>query len=140
MNDVLLKKIEELKEILNSNNPNKEEEFRQKSEGIRDLCQSEEDGNAVADFMLERYALIEKELAEIKEALTVREQLQPIADAISLSYIAKHYFGKSKQWLSNKMGGYIIHGKPATFTEEEKQTLNAALADLSKRIGSINIS
>lgn len=58
----------------------------------------------------------------------------------SLSYIAKNYFGKSKQWLNNKINGCIVNGKPSKFTEDEKKRLNHALNDLSKKLGSIRIS
>ncbi len=75
---------------------------------------------------------------EIKR-LTVRKQLEDIADIVSLSYIAKHYFGKSRQWLSNRMNESNVNGKPATFTHEQVITLNNALADISKKIGSLHV-
>ncbi len=75
---------------------------------------------------------------EIKR-LTVRAQLEDIADIVNLSYIAKHYFGKSRQWLSNRLNESTVNGKPATFTPSQISTLNEALKDISKRIGSLSV-
>lgn len=75
---------------------------------------------------------------EIKR-LTARMQLEAVADIISLSYIAKHYFGKSRQWFNNRLNESIVNGKPATFTPEQVATLNKALTDISKRIGSLHV-
>lgn len=73
------------------------------------------------------------------EALALRVQLQEISEIINLSYIAKHYFKKSKSWLSQRINNNIVNGKPAKLTNEEIDTLNFALQDLGKRIGSFSV-
>lgn len=75
---------------------------------------------------------------EIKE-LSVRAQLANISEVISLSYVARHYFKKSRQWLMQRINGYTVNGKKARFTPEQITTLNKALQDISKRIGSVNV-
>ena len=70
----------------------------------------------------------------------MREQLNDILPYISISAIAKNYFGKSKEWFYQKMNGNIVNGKPAKFTEEEIKNLNFALQDISKKIGSVRVS
>jgi hypothetical protein len=60
--------------------------------------------------------------------------LEDVANAISLSYIAKTYFGKSKAWLYQRLKGYNVNGKPARFTDEERKRFIDALHDLSHRI------
>lgn len=129
-----------LKQIMNSDNPAKVTDFQKKVDEINKLYPSERDGDIIADFVMQCYEEIGCELNQIKNELTVRQQLADISGFISLSYIAKNYFGKSKQWLNNKINGCIVNGKPSKFTEEEKEKLNQALKDLSKKIGSIRIS
>lgn len=73
---------------------------------------------------------IKGELQDVKLSL----ELGDVANAISLSYIAKAYFGKSKNWLYQRLNGNIVNGKPARFTEEERKRFAEALLDLSRRI------
>ena len=73
---------------------------------------------------------IKDELQDIKLTL----ELGDVANALSLSYIAKTYFGKSKNWLYQRLNGYKVNGKPAQFTEEERKRFAEALLDLSRRI------
>lgn len=61
-------------------------------------------------------------------------ELAEISKYISLSQIAKDYFGKSKEWLYQRIKGYNVNGKPAQFTEEEKKKLSAALKEISHKI------
>ena len=77
---------------------------------------------------------------EDAKALKVKEQLSQISDIISMSYIAKNYFNKSKSWLSQRVNELDVNGKPAKFTQEEISTLNFAFDDISKKIGSVRIS
>jgi len=59
-------------------------------------------------------------------------QLGEVADIISLSYIAKKYFGKSKYWLYQRINGYSVNGKTARFKQEEMDTFRFALQDVSR--------
>jgi len=68
------------------------------------------------------------------------ERLSQISDIISMSYIARNYFNKSKSWLSQRVNEFEVNGKPAKFTPEEVSTLNFAFNDISKKIGSVRIS
>ena len=61
-------------------------------------------------------------------------------DIISLSYLAKRYFNKSRSWLYQRMNGNIVNGKPARFTSDELATLNRALKDISEKLGSLSVS
>ena len=140
--DALQKDLQELKDILKSGRKSKESEFRSKVDEINRKYPTSEDGDRIADFVLECYSEIGREVSHIGEQvneLTVRQQLEGISSFLSLSYIAKNYFGKSKQWLNNKMNGCMVNGKPCRFTQEEKDTLNFALSDLQKKIGSVHI-
>ena len=136
----LQKELEVLKQIMNSDSPGKEAEFQKKVDEINRLYPSESDGDTIADFVMQCYDEIGSELNLLQNELTVRQQLADISGFISLSYIARNYFGKSKQWLNNKINGCIVNGKPSKFTDDEKEKLNYALNDLSRKLGSIRIS
>ena len=59
-------------------------------------------------------------------------EMLEISQFISLSQIAKKYFGKSRTWLYQRLYGYNVNGKPAQFTSTERQTLANALKDISQ--------
>ena len=73
---------------------------------------------------------------EVDEKL-FRAKLGDLPDALSLSYIAQKYFGKSRAWLMQKVNGNTINGNPASFTESERQQFRKALQDLSNRISAV---
>lgn len=80
------------------------------------------------------------ETNERAKEIIVRNQLKEILPVISLSFIAKEYFGKTKEWLYQRINGNVVNGKPARFTEEEKNTLNFALKDIADRLMKISVS
>lgn len=83
--------------------------------------------------------MIRETNAEAEEFI-LREQLKDIMPAVSLAYIAKTYFKKTRQWLYQRINGTLVNGKPARFTPEEIETLNNALKDIGSRLSSINVS
>jgi hypothetical protein len=72
-------------------------------------------------------------MSEVDEKL-FRSRLGEVPEAISFSYIAKKYFGKSRGWLMQKVNGNTVNGKQAVFTEEERRQFRAALQDISKQL------
>lgn len=70
----------------------------------------------------------------------IRRKLGKIPDMVSMSYIASHYFGKSRTWLYQRINGNIIHGKPAQFTKDELEKLNDALKDIGQELGSVSLT
>ena len=71
------------------------------------------------------------------EARRIREKLGIVHEAISMSYVAKNYFGKTKTWLYQRLNGNKVNGKEARFTESEARQLQDALHDLGHRLSSI---
>lgn len=71
------------------------------------------------------------------EEMIIRAKMGEMAKALSLSYIAQKYFGKSRAWLMQKVNGNTVNGKAAAFTESELQQFREALQDLSKRISAV---
>ena len=76
---------------------------------------------------------LDKVLAEGSEMIA-RARLGDVPEAISFSYIAKKYFGKSRGWLMQKVNGNMVNGKQAAFTEEERKQFRLALKDISKQL------
>lgn len=83
-------------------------------------------------------ASLNKKGKQIDE-LAIKVQLQSVSDMINMSYIAKTYFGKTRQWLSHRINGATVNGKPAQFTDKQIETLNIALQDIGKKIGSVSV-
>jgi len=99
---------------------------------------SEGDKKLKAELRKEFQESLDKRGEKIKE-LAVKIQLDAISDMINMSYIAKTYFGKSRQWLYHRINGSTVNGKRAEFTPEQKKQLNAALKDIGKKIGSVTV-
>lgn len=71
--------------------------------------------------------------------INVKEKLIEIQDIISLSYIAKRYFGKDKSWIYQRINGTCVNGKPAAFTNEELDILSNALKDIGTKISDTSL-
>ncbi|MBO7192286.1 MAG: DUF5053 domain-containing protein [Bacteroidales bacterium] len=53
--------------------------------------------------------------------------------------MAKSYFGKSRQWLYQRVNGLLVNGKQAQFTPAELETLNFALKDMGEKLSSTHV-
>ncbi len=100
---------------------------------IGQLCDT--DAAGVATAALDMIRQTNDEIAGI----VLRKRLKDILPAISLAYVAKTYFGKSRQWLYQRINGNLVNGKPARFTPAELRTLDAALKDLAARLSEIRV-
>lgn len=104
-----------------------------KTESERECVRAEmstacaEDPKAVGEVMAMQ---LDETIAEAK-SMAIREKLASVLPAISMSYIAKNYFGKSRSWLCQRINGLAVNGKEARFTEREKATLDHALKDIA---------
>lgn len=78
----------------------------------------------------------QKEIEEIK----MSERLGEITKMVSMAYIAKTYFNKSRSWLAQKLNGNIVNGKPSQFTDDEIKTLRFALNDMSSKLNSMSVA
>ena len=124
-----LKELEE--RFVNATTDSEREAIR---EDMRKLCDA--DAASVAAAALDSIKATNAEAAEI----ILREQLKDILPVVSLAYISKTYFKKTRQWLYQRINGSLVNGKPARFTPEEIDTLNLALKDIGNRLSSINVS
>lgn len=66
--------------------------------------------------------------------INIRGMLGELNSALSLSYIAQHYFQKDRSWLAQRINGNIVNGKPSAFTEDELEILKFALNDIKNKL------
>jgi hypothetical protein len=78
---------------------------------------------------------IEKRVDELHEIVKLGE----VAKLLSLAYVSEKYFGKTRQWLYQRLKGALVNGKPARFTNEEKIKFRQALQDISNLIGKTSL-
>ena len=97
---------------------------------------SPEQRKMVSDMLNRQMNVTEKNLMDIGREL-MREQIDDeLYRLIPWSYIARTYFHKEPSWLHQRINGSPVRGKVYTLNEEQKQTLNHALADVGQKIGS----
>jgi len=115
------------------------EKFKEQYLFLKENFTTESDVNQIEEFtgkmIDESIRESDRNMAEIR----LRGHLIVNKDIIPVSYIAKNYFKKSKEWMYQRINGNLVNGKPARFSETEIETFNFALQDISRRIGSINI-
>lgn len=68
------------------------------------------------------------------ETYTLHERMGALTEVVNLAYIARHYFGKTRQWLYQRLKGQIVNGRPASFTESEEATFIKALQDIGLQL------
>lgn len=122
-------KLEQLK--LQYRNANSDEERKQIDLEMQKLF--EKDGDAFANGMLE----LAKETADKAEELVLRDKLESVLPIVSVSYIAKTYFNKSRYWLYQRINGNVVNGKKAKLTQSEIRTLETAFKDICEKISSV---
>ena len=81
-----------------------------------------------------------KKTEERVKELTMAEKFGEVTSMLSMAYIAKAYFGKSRSWLAHKMNGDMVNGKPSAFTADELATLRNALQDMSQKFSSLSLA
>ena len=117
-------------------------EEREKAERAMDAfwnSLSEDDNTELQKAISEDFERLHREAADIKETI-IRNQMKEVLPAISVSYLARHYFGKSTSWFYQRLNGNEVHGKVVRFTQEDLEILNSALKDIGSRISSLHLS
>jgi hypothetical protein len=129
------KELNILKEMIAKHDPKAESYLKELAEKYN----SPEDNKLFTQFASELMDDISSDMdhleADIKD-YTLKQQLGELSDAINFAYVARHYFGKSKAWLYQRMKGNIVNGKHAQFTPEEREIFNNALKDLGEKLES----
>lgn len=124
-------KINELKSCIGKT----DEASRTRFDALLSELQSHSDE---ADVQAALSALMTDGLAEAKQDFDkLRTQIENEYEILPLSYIAKHYFHKSRAWLYQRLNGLEVKGRTYALNDEQKKIFNLACQDISKRIGSV---
>lgn len=67
---------------------------------------------------------------ELIKRVRLADQLAPVSEYISMSYVASRFFNRSRSWLANK-----LNGNSAAMTKEEIGLLQQALRTMSNELG-----
>ena len=78
-----------------------------------------------------------RKIIDDADEMIFRAKLGDLPEALSFSYIAQKYFGKSRGWLMQKVNGNKIRGKTVPFTDDERRQFREALQDLSKKMSAV---
>ena len=127
--------IKEAERLMGDLTPESTERF---DEIVKELetTDSPEQRQMVSDMLHRQLAVTENNLMEMGHEL-MREQIDDeLYKLIPWSYIARTYFHKEPSWLHQRINGSPVRGKVYSLNDEQKQTLNRALADVGKKIGS----
>ena len=101
---------------------------------------TEEEKKLITEYAEKALGEVAKRVDDFIKETSLKVQLAEISQIVSMSYIAKNYFKKTRQWLYQKINGSLVNGNPSKFTENELDTLNFAIQDISKKLGSTIIS
>ncbi|MFT4152367.1 DUF5053 domain-containing protein [Parafilimonas sp.] len=101
---------------------------------------SQKDKVVIDKFIRKEMNELTMHLDEFIQETSLKLQLAEVSEIVSLSYIAKNYFNKTSQWLYARINGNFVNGKPGKLKPEDVNTLNFALQDIAKKIGSTKIS
>ncbi len=114
---------------------------KEKKERFNSMSSEEKEAYKTASL-----AGIEETIRQAQDFITradeviLKDKLGELPEAISFSYIAKKYFGKSRNWLYQRINGYTVNGKSAQFTQSEYDTFLSALEDIGKMIHNTSAS
>ncbi|GHT51723.1 hypothetical protein FACS189440_21080 [Bacteroidia bacterium] len=132
----LIEELNKLKPLIGSDT----EAFDKQLKVIQDNFTSAEDLRTIDDFIRSGLNEATADLKAFNTELSLRMQLNEVSQIVSLAYISKNYFHKTRGWFHQRLSGQKVNGKPAKFTSSEIDTLNYALRDIGKKIGSTVIS
>ena len=132
----LKNKVMDIKKIISNYHnasESKKAEIREKLKNDFSLL-TENEKKEVQRIFLESQEAVIQEGKEALGELKLKVELERVSEFVSMSYIAKNFFGKSRQWLNNRIKGNKVNGKSAVFTSNELNQFTAALNQLSEDI------
>lgn len=139
--DMALKEeLQKLKEIANSGSPDMEERYKALSDEITSRYTSPEDSDMIADFLMDSYKELGNEAEDLMRQVEKAKELKKMKEIVPVSYIARHYFGKSAAWLQQRLYGYTVRGRVYTLNDEQKVTFDNALKDIARQLSSFSIA
>ena len=106
------------------------------SNGNMTDAERDEYGTRIAADIDRILKVVDDDLKVLK-AEKIRSAMGDLGNAISFAYIAKHYFGKSQSWLTQRLNGSVVNGKAARFSKTELIQLQNAIHDLGRKLSAI---
>ncbi|NDW10060.1 DUF5053 domain-containing protein [Dysgonomonas sp. 520] len=132
----LIDKLDKIKEYFTNSEVDK---FKELVTEVYAEVSTEKEKMLIDEFIKNMVDESMEKSSEEVEILLIKAKLYEVEKIVSLSYIAKQYFNKSKEWLYQRINGYKVNGKKAKFTDDELKTLELALHDISKKLGSVTL-
>lgn len=132
--------LKELRAIMDGNAPGMEQAYKAKFDYINANYTSEADREAIGGFLLDSYKQMNTEADELLHQAEKAKELRKMKEIIPVSYIARHYFGKSTAWLQQRLYGYKVRGRVYTLTAEDRRKFDDALQDIARQISSFSIA
>jgi hypothetical protein len=122
-----------LQKMHDAETDSEKESIKGEIENRFNLLNDEDKKKVQQDFMQS----LDNKLNEAEETLKkvdVYLEMKELSAYLNFAQIAKEYFGKSKEWLYQRINGFVVNGKPAQFNEQDKEKLSSALIDLSQKL------
>lgn len=132
----LKSKLGELSKLIGSSDETERIKFNAMLEDLKANHTSDEERQYIADWYSKKIASTHNEIKEI----ALKVQLEEVSKIVSLSYIAEHYFNRTRNWLYQRINGNIVGGKPMQFNDEELKKLQFAINDIGRQLESFTIS
>lgn len=132
--------LNELRAILQGDAADKEQLYQEKFDYIQANYTTEADQEAIGNFILDSYKEMNEEADELLQQTEKAKELRKMKEIIPVSYIARHYFGKSAAWLQQRLYGYKVRGRVYTLSKEDRRKFDDALQDIANQIRSFSIA
>ena len=136
----LQEELKELRVILDSGAPDMEQAYKEKFDYINANYTTEADREAIGDFLLDSYKQMNTEADDLLRQAEKAKELRKMKEIIPISYIARHYFGRSAAWLQQRLYGYKVRGRVYTLSAEDRRKFDDALQDIANQIRSFSIA
>lgn len=134
-----VKRFFELKELWKKASEVERFDIDHELSGLMDSM-NETERESLFEGVSDDFKRMRQEATDIRRTLSIRQQMEPILPYISVSSLAKDYFGKSTSWFYQRLNGNIIHGKAAAFTDKELNVLKDALQDVASKLNKVTIT
>lgn len=76
----------------------------------------------------------EEKAKNLATYVDLRLKLGKVLDIVSMAYISKTYFYKSRSWFNHRLNNNKINGVPVSFNSEELKILSFALDDIGTKM------
>ena len=85
---------------------------------------------------METNLMIDQQRAELakEKSGAVWLAMMDCGDYVNFSAIARDFYGRSANWLLQRLHGYNVNGKPAHFKPEETAKFSEVLRDIASRL------